>query len=104
MKIAILGGGSWGTALAVHLAKKNHEIRIWEFFAEQARKMQEERICPLLNEVRLQDNIFVSSKMEEVLKESEVVLLVVPSDKAEVTVATARSFLVKQPVIICSKG
>ena len=42
MKIAILGGGSWGTALAVHLAGNGHEIKVWEFIEEQAKEMQEE--------------------------------------------------------------
>ena len=40
MKISILGGGSWGTALAAQLAKNKHQVKIWEFFEEQARKME----------------------------------------------------------------
>lgn len=104
MKISILGGGSWGTALAVHLAKNNHNIKIWEFFQEQADKMQNERICPLLPDAKLPKNIFVSSKMEEVLPNSELILLVVPSDKAETTLEQAKPFLSNQPIVICSKG
>ncbi len=104
MKISILGGGSWGTALAMQLAKNKHQVKIWEFFEEQAQKMQQERVCPLLPEVRLPDNIFVSSKMEEVLLDSKLVLIVVPSDKVEVTINQAAKFLESQPIIICSKG
>lgn len=104
MKISILGGGSWGTALAVQLAKNKHQVKIWEFFEEQAQKMERERVCPLLPEVRLPDNIFVSSKMEEVLLDSKLVLIVVPSDKVEVTISQAAKFLESQPIIICSKG
>ena len=104
MKIAILGGGSWGTALSVHLAKNNHKIKVWEFFEEQATEMQQKRVCKLLPEITLPKNIFVSSKMEEVLTDSELVLLVVPSDKAESTISNASKYLKKQPIIICSKG
>ncbi len=104
MKIAILGGGSWGTALAVHLAKKNHTINIWEFFAEQAREMQEKRVCKLLPGARLAEHITVSSKMEEVIPGSDLVLVVVPSDKVEVTVEKAKQFIAHKPVVICSKG
>jgi glycerol-3-phosphate dehydrogenase (NAD(P)+) len=104
MKIAILGGGSWGTALAVHLAKNNHEVKMWEFFAEQAEKMQNERLCPLLPGAKLNENIFVSSNMEEVLTNSELVLLVVPSDKAELTLQSAQPYLTTQDIVICSKG
>ena len=104
MKIAILGGGSWGRALAVHLAKKNHEVKVWEFFQEQAQEMQEKRICKLLPEATLPENIFISHKMEEVLPKTDVVFLVVPSDKVEVTVEKAKHLLSNQPIIICSKG
>lgn len=104
MKIAILGGGSWGTALAVHLAKKDHSIKIWEFFPEQAKEMQENRECKLLPGTKLADAIFVSSSMGEILSGSEIVLVAAPSDKVEVTVEKAKEFLADQPIIICSKG
>ena len=104
MKIAILGGGSWGTALAVHLAKKKYQVKIWEFFAEQASEMQESRICPLLPDILLPKNIFISSNLEEVILDSGLILIVVPSDKVEVTMENAKPFIEKQPLIICSKG
>ncbi|MFA6461339.1 MAG: NAD(P)H-dependent glycerol-3-phosphate dehydrogenase [Candidatus Woesearchaeota archaeon] len=103
-KIAILGGGSWGTALAIHLAKNQHSVRVWEFVEDQAKEMQLKRVCPLLSQAKLPENIFVSSKMEEVIPESEVIFVVVPSDKVEVTIKNAARYLGYQPVIICSKG
>src|SRR3989344_4481732 len=103
MFITILGGGSWGTALAVHLAKKNHQVKVWEFVEQQAKEMQEQRVCKLLPEVKLPENIFISSQMKEVFP-SDLVLLVVPSEHAEKTVQQAKSYLNHQPVIICSKG
>ena len=104
MKIAILGGGSWGTALAVHLAKNNNDIKVWEFFAEQAKEMQEKRICKLLPEVKLPENIFISHQMKEVLSDFELLLLVVPSNHVQKTIEQAKEHIENQPVIICSKG
>lgn len=104
MQISILGGGSWGSALAIHLARNGHQVKVWEFVVEQAQKMQEERICPLLPQEKLSENIFISSKVEEVLPGSEVVFIVVPSDKVEATLTSAASLMGEQPVVICSKG
>ncbi len=104
MKITILGGGSWGTALAVHLARNGHSINVWEFFEEQAQEMQVQRKCKLLPEVILPSNINVYSDMIVALKEVELVLLVVPSDKVENTIKLAAPLLLDQPIIICSKG
>ncbi|MBI2669376.1 NAD(P)-dependent glycerol-3-phosphate dehydrogenase [Candidatus Woesearchaeota archaeon] len=104
MNITILGGGSWGTALAVHLAKNNHPIKVWEFFESQAREMQEKRSCPLLPDVVIPGNVFISSKMEEVVPNSELLFIVVPSDKVESTLEAAKNLIRHQPLIICSKG
>ena len=104
MRISILGGGSWGTALAIHLAKNGQEVKIWEFFAEQANKMQNERFCPLLPEVKLPEHIYVTSSLEEALKDSEVILVVTPSDKVELTINNAAQYIDNQIIIIGSKG
>ncbi|MFH0701744.1 MAG: NAD(P)H-dependent glycerol-3-phosphate dehydrogenase [Candidatus Woesearchaeota archaeon] len=104
--IAILGGGSWGTALAIHLAKK-HPVKVWEFVVEQAQEMQEKRVCPLLHQAHIPENVFISSKMEEVLPGCSLVLMVVPSDKVEATLENALPHLQQQsavPLLICSKG
>ena len=104
MNITILGGGSWGTALAVHLARKGHILKVWEFNKEQAEEMQTKRFCKLLPEAILSENIFTSSNLEDVFIGSELVFLVVPSDHVEETMEKAKHFIKNQPVIICSKG
>ena len=103
MKIAIIGGGSWGTALAVHLAKNKHQIKVWEFFKEQAEEMEQKRFCRLLPEAKLAENIFVSWEMNKVLVDCELVLLVVHSDKIESTMKNAKALLKSQPIIIVQK-
>ena len=104
MHITILGGGSWGTALAIHLAKKQHQVNVWEFFKEQAEEMQKQRVCRLLPEVTLPENIFISSQLELSLAKSELVIIAVPSDKVERTVTAAKPFCSSQPIILASKG
>lgn len=103
MRITLLGGGSWGSALAAHLGKR-HSVKIWEFVAAQAREMQETRCCPLLPEVILPAKVFVTSDLKEALTNAELVLLVVPSQHVEATMLKAKPFLNSVPMIICSKG
>ncbi|HIH11090.1 TPA: NAD(P)-dependent glycerol-3-phosphate dehydrogenase [Candidatus Woesearchaeota archaeon] len=103
-RIAILGGGSWGTALAVRLASNGHPVKVWEFFEKQATEMQQLRRCPLLPDVELSSLITVSHQLQEVLPQSTLILVVVPSDKVESTLHTAASLIQNQNIIICSKG
>ncbi len=104
MYITILGGGSWGTALAIHLAKKQHQVKVWEFVQEQAREMQERRFCTLLPEVKLPKNILVFSELGGALADSELIIIAVPSDKVESTLSAAHLFIQRQPIVIASKG
>ena len=104
MNISILGGGSWGTALAIHLAGNGHSIKVWEFVSAQAEEMQTKRVCPLLPGVTLPQKVFVSSQMKEVLTTMDVVLVVVPSDKVEITLQNAKPYLGSCDVVLCSKG
>lgn len=104
MRITILGGGSWGSALAIHLVKKQHQVNVWEFVQEQADEMQEQRVCRLLPEVKLPPHIFISSQLEAALAQGELVIIAVPSDKVEPTIVAAKPYLGNQPVIIASKG
>ena len=44
MKIAVLGAGAWGTALAVHACRLGHQVTLWARDADQARSMQAQRV------------------------------------------------------------
>ena len=44
-KITIIGSGSWGVALAIHLAKLGHKIKIWSFSKEEAYLINNEKKC-----------------------------------------------------------
>ena len=78
--IAVLGAGSWGTALAVHFAGAGgHRVRLWARDAELARRMAEERANPeYLPGVELPPLLEPTSDLES-LPGCEFYLLVVPS-------------------------
>lgn len=77
--IAVLGAGSWGTALAIQFARGGHEVTLWARRPEVAEQLAEERV----NETYLPDAAFpeslrVTSDMEAVL-EAQVLVVVIPS-------------------------
>jgi glycerol-3-phosphate dehydrogenase (NAD(P)+) len=77
MKIAVLGAGAWGTALAVAAAPR-HEVRLWARSAEQAQAIaQERRNRRYLAEVPLPAELAVGSDLEQALSHGASGLLVV---------------------------
>lgn len=78
--IAVLGAGSWGTALAVHLAGAGgHRVRLWARDAELAQRMARDRVNPgYLPDVELPPLLEPTSDLES-LTGCEFILMVVPS-------------------------
>jgi glycerol-3-phosphate dehydrogenase (NAD(P)+) len=78
--VAVLGAGSWGTALAMQLARQGHAVRLWARDPEQARVMQDERVNRrYLPDFELADNIQVSADIDACLRGAERILVVTPS-------------------------
>lgn len=103
-KIAIIGSGSWGVALATHLAKLGNEIKIWSFDEEEKRLMNEERKCKFLPGLVVDKNIACSNQFEEVIQGTEFILHVTPSKYTRETFKQYKQYVGDKPVIICSKG
>jgi glycerol-3-phosphate dehydrogenase (NAD(P)+) len=84
-RIAILGGGSWGTGLSVVLAhsRRKHEIRVWVREPSIAESIQKNRLNQMyLPGVSTPDCVLASTNVEEVLREAQIVVGAVPSAHA----------------------
>ena len=89
--VAVLGAGSWGTALAMQLARMGHAVRLWARDAEQAEVMQVERVNRrYLPEFTLADNITISASLESCLEGADRVLVVTPSHAFPETLVALR--------------
>ncbi len=102
--IAIIGSGSWGVALAIHMAKLGNNIKIWSFMKEEADLINNERKCKFLPDIELPDNILATQSFEECIKDSDYIFHVTPSKVVRSTVKQYKDFVTKQPIIMCSKG
>lgn len=103
-KIAIIGSGSWGVALATHLARCGNEIKIWSFVEEEKKLINEQRRCKFLPGLVIHENITCSNDFEEVIREAEFILHVTPSKFTRETFKQYKQYVGNKPVIICSKG
>lgn len=104
MNVAIIGSGSWGVALAIHLAKLGHNIKIWSFDEEEKRIINEERKCKFLKNAVITDNIKCYTNFEDVVIDSDFILHVTPSKFTRNIFKQYKKYVEDKPVIICSKG
>ncbi len=102
--IAVIGSGSWGMALAIHLARCGNNIKVWSFLDEEKDLINNERKCKFLPNVEIPDNIICSTDFEEVIKDTEFILHVTPSKFTRDIFKQYKEFVGNKPVIICSKG
>lgn len=102
--IAIIGSGSWGIALATHLARCGNKIKIWSFAQDEMDSINNEKKCKFLPGLVLPDNIECSKDFEEVIKDSEFILHVTPSKFTREIFKQYKQYVGEKPVIICSKG
>lgn len=103
-KIAIIGSGSWGVALAIHLSKMGHLVKIWSYMQEEADMINQEKKCKFLPDIVLPEGITCTTSYEEAIKESEIILHVTPSKFTRNTVRDYKAYVTNQIVVICTKG
>jgi glycerol-3-phosphate dehydrogenase (NAD(P)+) len=107
-RVAILGGGSWGTALAILFsrARQAHEISLWVHDPELARAMQEKRENPTyLRGLSLPSSISVQSEVAVALEGAEIVVGAMPSVHARKVYGKALPFLRAETILVsATKG
>jgi len=78
--LAIIGGGSWGTALSVVLAPRFKVVRLWVFETDLAARMKELRENDVyLPGTPLPPNVHPTSDLAAAMEDAEIVLSVMPS-------------------------
>ncbi|MCG6865576.1 MAG: NAD(P)-binding domain-containing protein, partial [Thiogranum sp.] len=78
--IAVLGAGSWGTALAMLLARNGHEVKLWDRDSEHVEALNRQRENRRhLPGISLPDGVTAFAHLNAALEGSEFVVVVVPS-------------------------
>ena len=102
--ISVLGGGAWGTALALTCARAGRDVTLWEHEPGNADHLERQRESRFLPGVRLDDNIKLMRDLAGA-SGADAILLVVPAQvlRAVVT-ALAPSLRPRTPLVACAKG
>ena len=103
-RIAVIGAGAWGTALANSAARAGRNVTLWARDPAAVAAIAATREAPRLPGMRLDDSVAVTGALAEVAH-ADAVLLVVPAQALRIA-ATALASQVKQniPVVACAKG
>lgn len=106
LPISIIGAGAWGSALAIHLARKHQEVRLWAYEKQQVTdintKRTNERYLP---GIVFPSNITCSNDYQTVLSGTQDILIVVPSVTFHTTLKKISPFLqTSQRLLWASKG
>jgi glycerol-3-phosphate dehydrogenase (NAD(P)+) len=105
-RIAVLGAGSWGTALAIHCARAGHAVQLWGRDASLMAQMQATRRNPrYLPDVELKAGIAATDSLEDALRAAPIVIAAVPSHGMRDVLIEARPHLAGGAVVVsATKG
>jgi glycerol-3-phosphate dehydrogenase (NAD(P)+) len=104
--VTVLGAGSWGTALAVHLARVGHDVRLWARDRALVDDMTARRANAVyLPDVTLPERVLVTHTLSDALRESELVVSAIPSHGCRTVIRAAAPELAPRAVIVsATKG
>ncbi|MEM9573806.1 MAG: NAD(P)H-dependent glycerol-3-phosphate dehydrogenase [Pseudomonadota bacterium] len=105
-KIAVLGAGAWGTALAASFAENGHNVTLWGRDAAQLRLMKETRSnVKYLPGVTLPAGLNFEEKLSQSINTAEIILLVIPAQQIASIAEQIRDLAQDGATLIsCAKG
>jgi glycerol-3-phosphate dehydrogenase (NAD(P)+) len=103
MRAAVIGGGSWGTALAAVLGSNGHEVVVWAHDPEVARALTEKHENPkYLTGLRLPDPVSGTNDLGQALAGAELVVAASPSHVTRAVMRDALPALPRATPIVCA--
>lgn len=106
MKVSVVGAGTWGTALAITLAKNGHEVMLWSALLREVKALQESPdVIPNLPGASLPHSVVVTEDLEEACKDKELIVFAVASPYVRATAHRCRPYIKEgQKIVNVAKG
>ncbi len=103
-KIAVIGGGSWGTALANHLGKKGEEVYLWFRDPGKAEVVKEKGENPFYHPGKKLENVTPTPNLEEAIENSKAVIFCIPTQYVRGVLELSKPYLRGKKVLSAIKG
>src|SRR5215471_5799590 len=105
-RVAVIGAGSWGTALALVAARNHHQVALWAREPEVAREITRNRRNPFyLSDFHLPDSIRATTSLEDAVREATFAILVIPSHAMREMTESLRPHLTREIILVsAAKG
>ncbi len=105
MKIMVLGSGGWGTALAIMLAKNNHDVTLWSFMQEEYENLARDRENKqFLSGVKFPENLKLTYDMS-LANDAQLIVMATPSFAVASTAKKLCEYIKKGTIVVnVSKG
>ena len=105
MTVAVIGAGSWGTALAAHLRRRGDAVRLWAREPEVVAGIRGQRRNPFfLSDVDLPEGLEVSADVNAVVERAALIVVAVPSEFFALTLKAIARLPDGAPVVSATKG
>jgi len=104
--VTILGAGSWGTALAVHVARSGRQVRLWARDATHVDAISRDRVNPrYLSDVSIPESVRPFARIDEALDGVDFVVMAVPTHGVRAVVRAAAPLLTERAILVsAAKG
>lgn len=101
MELAILGAGSWGTALAVHLARVGHQVTVWSVETAVVEEMRSRRAnAAYLPDTTLPPSVTPTADLGRALAGAGMVVAAVPSHAMRAVMREATPLMAPEAVVV----
>jgi len=105
MRVAVLGAGSWGTALSIHLARGGHDVLLWGRDARVCEEIEERRLHPRrLKGIPIPAGVRVTPHLERAVAHSETAIVAVPCAAFRSLLGAVPPYLENRRFLSAAKG
>ncbi len=100
-KVGVIGAGSWGTALAITLSGKGHQVKIWDVNPEHLQELETNREnVRYLPDIKFNDNLQIAKSIEDAITGADMVLFSAPAQFFRSALDNAMPYLKPEMILV----